>query len=166
MALDRLSQITNSGISTTISFRAAGINVSGIVTASSFVGDGSGLTGVVGSGYEEGSFTFTGNGFTTTPTGTAYYTKIGNQVTLLIPDITGTSNTTTCTISGLPVALRAAHAYTFFARVYNASVVNHGHLYGAHDNVVSVYWDAVDNAFTASSIKGIVNNLSITYTLA
>jgi hypothetical protein len=50
MALDRLSQITNSGISTTISFRAAGINVSGIVTASSFVGDGSGLTGVVGSG--------------------------------------------------------------------------------------------------------------------
>ena len=50
MALDRLSQITNSGISTTISFRSAGINVSGIVTASSFVGDGSGLTGVVGSG--------------------------------------------------------------------------------------------------------------------
>jgi hypothetical protein len=50
MALDRLSQVTSSGISTTISFRAAGINVSGIVTASSFVGDGSGLTGVVGSG--------------------------------------------------------------------------------------------------------------------
>ena len=50
MALDRLSQITNSGISTTISFRSAGINVSGVVTASSFVGDGSGLTGVVGSG--------------------------------------------------------------------------------------------------------------------
>ena len=50
MALDRLSQITSSGISTTISFIAAGINVTGVVTATTFVGDGSGLTGVVGSG--------------------------------------------------------------------------------------------------------------------
>jgi hypothetical protein len=50
MALDRLTQITNSGITSTIVFRASGINVSGIVTATTFVGDGSGLTGVVGSG--------------------------------------------------------------------------------------------------------------------
>ena len=50
MALDRLTQVTSSGITTTISFRSNGINVSGAVTASSFVGDGSGLTGVVGSG--------------------------------------------------------------------------------------------------------------------
>ena len=50
MALDRLSRVTNSGITTTISFRSGGINVTGIVTATSFVGDGSGLTGVVGSG--------------------------------------------------------------------------------------------------------------------
>ena len=50
MALDRLTQVTSSGITTTISFRSSGINVSGAVTASSFVGDGSGLTGVVGSG--------------------------------------------------------------------------------------------------------------------
>jgi len=50
MALDRLSQVTSSGISSTVNFRAQGITVSGIVTASSFVGDGSGLIGVVGSG--------------------------------------------------------------------------------------------------------------------
>jgi len=50
MALDRLTQVTNSGVSTSISFRSTGITVSGIVTATSFVGDGSGLTGVVGSG--------------------------------------------------------------------------------------------------------------------
>jgi hypothetical protein len=50
MALDRLTQVTSSGITTTISFRSSGINVSGAVTATSFVGDGSGLTGVVGSG--------------------------------------------------------------------------------------------------------------------
>ena len=50
MALDRLTQVTSSGITTTISFRSSGINVSGVVTATTFVGDGSGLTGVVGSG--------------------------------------------------------------------------------------------------------------------
>jgi hypothetical protein len=50
MALDRLTQVTSSGITTTISFRSNGINVSGAVTATTFVGDGSGLTGVVGSG--------------------------------------------------------------------------------------------------------------------
>ena len=50
MALDRLTQVTNSGIIPTISFRSNGINVSGVVTATTFVGDGSGLTGVVGSG--------------------------------------------------------------------------------------------------------------------
>jgi len=50
MALDRLSQVTSSGISSTINFRVQGITVSGVVTATSFVGDGSGLTGVVGSG--------------------------------------------------------------------------------------------------------------------
>ena len=116
--------------------------------------------------YEEGSFTFTGTGLTTSPTDTAYYTKIGNQVTVQIPDITGTSNTTAMTITGLPVALRSAQAYVFWALVYNASVVYDGNLYGAHDNAVTVYWNAVAGAFTASGVKGIPNNLSITYTLA
>ena len=116
--------------------------------------------------YEEGSFTFTGTGFTTSPTDTAYYTKIGNQVTVQIPDITGTSNTTAMTITGLPVALRSAQAYVFFAIVYNASVAYNGYIYGAHDNAVTVYWNAVSDAFTASGVKGITNNLSITYTLA
>jgi hypothetical protein len=116
--------------------------------------------------YEEGSFTFTGTGFTTSPTGTAYYTKIGNQVTVKIPSITGTSNTTAFTITGLPVALRSGTAYVFWARVYNNSTTYFGMLYGAHDNAVTVYWDAATSAFTASGTKGITDNLSITYTLA
>jgi len=50
MALERLTQVTEVGLSTTTNFKIQGITVAGIVTASSFVGDGSGLTGVVGSG--------------------------------------------------------------------------------------------------------------------
>ena len=116
--------------------------------------------------YEEGSFTFTGTGLTTSPTGTAYYTKIGNQVTVKIPNITGTSNTTAFSITGLPVALRAQATYVFFARVYNNSVAYFGMLFGAHENAVDVYWDAATSAFTASGTKGITDNSSITYTLA
>ena len=116
--------------------------------------------------YEEGSFTFTGTGLTTSPTGTAYYTKIGNQVTVKIPNITGTSNTTACTLTGLPAALRAETAYVFWARVYNNSSTSFGMLYGAHDTAVTVYWNAATDAFTASGTKGITDNLSITYTLA
>ena len=58
MALDRLSQVTNSGISTTISFRSAGINVTGVVTATTFVGA---LTGnVTGTVSSSGIATFSG----------------------------------------------------------------------------------------------------------
>lgn len=116
--------------------------------------------------YEEGSFTFTGTGFTTTLTDTAYYTKIGNQVTIKIPSIAGTSNTTACTITGLPVGLRSSPAYLFACpSVYNAGAQYSGSLYGAHANAITVNWDVTGSAFTASSTKGISNNLSITYQL-
>lgn len=56
-----------------------------------------------------GTFTATlSSGCTTTPTGTASYTVIGNQVTITIPAITCTSNTTGITISGVPSTLAPA----------------------------------------------------------
>lgn len=57
----------------------------------------------------QGTFTATMTGLTAVVTGTAYYHQIGNQVTLLIPSLTGTSNTTACTVTGLPSALWPAH---------------------------------------------------------
>ncbi len=59
-----------------------------------------------GQDYSEGSFTVTGTGFTVNPTGTAYYIKMGKQVTLYLPLLTGTSNATTFTITGLDIAVR------------------------------------------------------------
>jgi len=116
--------------------------------------------------YEEGTFTFTATGFTTSQTGTAYYTKIGNQVTLRIPDLAAVSNTTLCTITGLPVELRSQAAYTSYARVYNASTTYNGHLYGGHANTIEVYFDPAESAFTASGVKGITNKVNFSYTLA
>lgn len=54
---------------------------------------------------DNGSFTGTWNGFTTTPTDTILYTKIGEMVILTIPPETATSNDTAFYISGVPAAL-------------------------------------------------------------
>lgn len=51
------------------------------------------------------SFTATLTGCTTSPTGSVNYTKQGRHVTLNIPNISGTSNTTAATLTGLPAEL-------------------------------------------------------------
>ena len=58
-----------------------------------------------GQEYSEGSFTVTGTGFAVNPTGTAEYVKVGTLVSLYVPALTGTSNATTFTLTGLPAAI-------------------------------------------------------------
>jgi hypothetical protein len=53
-----------------------------------------------------GSFPCSLSGCTTIPTGTAYFNKIGNVVTILFPTLLGTSNTNACQINGLPSYLQ------------------------------------------------------------
>lgn len=60
--------------------------------------------------YNEGSFTFTATGMTTSPTGTAAFTRFGSGVILSIPAIVGTSNATTFTLTGLPAEIIPASA--------------------------------------------------------
>lgn len=115
--------------------------------------------------YEEGSFTFTVTGLTVALTNTAYYTKIGNQVTVSIPNLAGTSNSTLCTITGFPVAIRSNADYVSFLLVYNASVGYNGHIYGGTSNTINVYWDAGESAFTPTGVKGIINIANFTYTI-
>mgnify|MGYP001568903255 CR=1 FL=1 len=65
-----------------------------------------------------GTFTITGTGFTVNPTGTARWIKdtLSNFVCLFIPELTGTSNATTFTLTGLPADVtptRQAFQYAF-----------------------------------------------------
>jgi len=61
--------------------------------------------------YREGSFTGTLTGCTTSPTGTIYYVKTGNTITLAINSaLTATSNSVAMTITGVPAVLRPAVA--------------------------------------------------------
>jgi hypothetical protein len=56
----------------------------------------------------EHSFTVTATGFAGTVSGTARAIQIGKQVTLHLPDLTGTSNGTGFTVTGLLAGLAGA----------------------------------------------------------
>lgn len=58
----------------------------------------------------ENTFTGTLTGFTATITGTVRYQRRGRIATLYIPLLTGTSNTTACTMTGMPTDVRPARA--------------------------------------------------------
>lgn len=56
------------------------------------------------------SFTMGATGFVSPPSAAAVYQKIGNQVQMSIPALSGTSNSTAFTLTGLPVAIRPSIA--------------------------------------------------------
>lgn len=57
------------------------------------------------------TFTISTTGFSgTAPSGTAKYQKIGNMVILNIPALSGTSNSTAFTLTGLPAHIRPSSA--------------------------------------------------------
>jgi len=106
--------------------------------------------------YQEGSFTGTLTGCTTSPTGTIYYTKVGNVVTVNLRYIVGTSNTTALTITGVPTELRSVSGEAYMlVVVYDNGVAKIGQL----DSTTSTIWtfhSGLDgsNPFTASGSKG------------
>jgi len=55
-----------------------------------------------------GTFTVTATGLTTAPTGTATWSRVGNLVLLNLPLVTGTSNSTGFSFTGLPAAIQPA----------------------------------------------------------
>ena len=91
--------------------------------------------------YGDTSFTLTGTGFSGTVTGTAYATWIGRTVVLYIPTLSGTSNSTAFTITGLPTKLRPARAQ--FVQVSSIGDNSSGDYAGgldiATDGTISVY---------------------------
>jgi hypothetical protein len=120
--------------------------------------------------YDEGTFTATLTGVSGSVTGTARYVLNGKMVTLKIPTLTGTSNTTGCTITGLPAPLNPAN--THFASVQE--IRENGGYYpgvlGVSSSGTITPWfrtgasGVLGTVFTASGTKGI-ETVTITYTL-
>lgn len=68
-----------------------------------------GLGTVATQAYTEGTFTLTGTGFSgTAPSGTASYVQVGKLVVVNTPTISGTSNATTFTLTGIPAGIAPA----------------------------------------------------------
>lgn len=83
---------------------ATSIVASGNVTADSLISS---------KFYEEGTFTATLRGCLSDPTGTAYYTRVGKQVTLAIPYLSCTSDSAGAAITGLPASIHSARRQGF-----------------------------------------------------
>jgi len=110
------------------------------------------------------TFTATLTGCTTSPTGTVRAVKQGNQVTLYIPAINGTSNTTAATLTGMPSGFFPARTQNQFARVTNSGVNGLGLIQIATSGVITLFSDAAGSAFASSGTKGIAD-FTVTYSL-
>lgn len=102
-----------------------------------------------------GSFTGSLTGCTTVPTGTIKYSINADVVTLEIPLISGTSNSTTATITGLvtdviPLSIQGLIAITIDNGVNAFSRVNID-----STGTITLFYGATNGIFTASGTKGI-----------
>lgn len=123
--------------------------------------------------YEEGTFTLTLTGCTTSPTATAYWIRNGNLVTVNKPDeLSATSNTTSLSVTGIPVALRPATRSTTstIGAIYDNSleytgVIQVGAVAGSFEPYFKTsLTSAHSGIYTSSGTKGL-SSFNITYIL-
>jgi hypothetical protein len=101
------------------------------------------------------SATLTATGMTTSPTGTLYYSKVGNLVTLTIPTISGTSNSTAMTLTGLPAALIPSVQQLCLIRTTDNGTRSVGLIVFNTDGTVVLYASINASSFTASGTKAV-----------
>ncbi len=116
---------------------------------------------------QSSSFTLTATGYSTTPTATMYYTKIGNTVSVTMgASISATSNATTKTLTGVPAAIRPANLKTFPVLVSDnggSEVWGSGRL--ATDGVITVYPTATPGSNWTSSGTASITKITFAYDL-
>ncbi len=80
------------------------------------------LLGTLQQAVASGTFTMTGTGFTANPTGTAIWQRVGRMVFLVCPSLTGTSNSTAFTLTGLPAVITPSQTVWLPVRVQSGGV--------------------------------------------
>lgn len=103
---------------------------------------------------DAGTFTITGTGFTANPTPTARYIVIGKKVGLYIPQVSGTSNATTFTLTGLPAAIQPTLDSHHPVRITDNSVQALGLLrMNAGSTTIDLFSTVAAGAWTAANTK-------------
>lgn len=136
---------------------AGRLAVTGAATAASIA-----LGGNEAFTYDEDTYTGTLTGVTGSVTGTIRYVVVGKQVTIMIPNITGTSNTTSCTITGMPAAIRPARRIGFTAYILDAGAIS-DHISSGFDietdGTITLIQSGLAANFTNSGTKGIYGDV-------
>lgn len=110
------------------------------------------------------SYTGTATGMTTSPTGTIYYTRVGDLVTMNFPNITGTSNVTTFTITGGPTTMRPSSERRCVVTLSDNSVGYFGTANIQSTGTIEFYLGSTNTIFTNAGGKGVLE-CSISYTV-
>jgi hypothetical protein len=114
----------------------------------------------------DGSFTGTGTGFTTSPTTTIYYARVGSTVTMNVDSaISATSNATTFTITGAPSAVIPTRDQDVYVDVVNNGAASTGRARIKASTGTIEFYLAQFAAFTNSGTKGTSGRLTFTYAL-
>lgn len=121
-----------------------------------------GIHAPVGATVTRGTFTGTLTGYASGPTGTVEYTVeqfgVGRRITLYVPAITGTSNATALTMTGLPAALSPTG--TVYGKFSDGTIQNNGGFAGSgqawsvNGTTVTFYSGHSATGWTASGTKG------------
>lgn len=152
-----IRDITSSG--TPVRFRI----VQNIATVANILGWGPNQAALVDMTPDFGSATVTLTGVTTTVTGTAFWVRMGNIAAAIFPAMTGTSNSTACTVTGLPSAVAPIH--TQVLPLPPAALENNTVISTSANNICAAFATGSSSTltlewgsalgFTASGTKGI-----------
>ncbi len=115
--------------------------------------------------YTAGSFTITLTGCSASVTGTATWERRGNAVTLLIPNLSGTSNATTATLTGLPAALQPPTEQFGVVNVIDNATEKIGAYRLFTTGVIGLSAGVFGTAFVGSGVKS-MRATQITYSMA
>ena len=105
--------------------------------------------------YVSGTFTVTATGFAGTVNGTARWARCGAQVVLALPDLTGTSNATTFTLTGMPAGIASGSIHRQLAVVESgAGTYQYGTVL-VSGTALTVQLGAANTPWTASGVKSL-----------
>jgi hypothetical protein len=110
-----------------------------------------------------GSYTGALTGCTTTPTGSVEWTRTGDIVTLQVPFLSATSNSTAATVTGMPAAIRPSAQRGCMATTTDNGVTSWGRIFVETDGTLTLHFQGTAT-FTNSGSKA-VNICTITYRL-
>lgn len=117
-----------------------------------------------------GTFTGTLTGCTTSPTGACYYAIAGKVCTLFIAAVTGTSNTTAMTITGLPAACQPTRTQLLMPPL--DSCENGGAVVGtismqvtASSGTITFLLGNSSTGFGNTLVKGVATGFTVSYLL-